>query len=29
VHIDTDVDRHCRVSFPSPEHPTRSVPLPG
>jgi hypothetical protein len=29
VNVDTDLDRHCRVSFPSSELLTRSVSLPG
>jgi hypothetical protein len=29
VHVDTDVNRHCRVSFPELGTLTRSVPLPG
>jgi hypothetical protein len=29
VHVDSDVDRHCRVSFPELGSLTRSVLLPG
>jgi hypothetical protein len=29
MHVDADVDRHSRVSFPELEPFTRSVPLPG